>query len=409
LYSALTAVTAVNSVGRGAYLTGCVLYFTEAVHLSAGQVGLGLSIAGLVALAVGVPSGHFADRHDARTVYLATLLTTAVATATFSLTGGFWSFLAAACLATSAHTASVAARGPIIAQLGGDRPQRLRGQLRAITNIGIAVGALAAGVAVQVGTHAAYLALILATAALFLAAAGLVALLPTVRPHPTAGAAPWTALADRLYLTLTLLDGALAIQYKVLTVAVPLWLISHTRGPTWLIAGIMIVNTVLVGALQVRVSQRITSPKIAGRALRTAGLLFLASCSLIALTAGAGPSTVIALLLAAVVIHTLGELQHAAGGFEISFALAPDHAVGQYQGLFGMGLGLADAVAPALLTALCINWGRPGWYATGAILALAGLLAPLAVRAAQQGRTGRLRTRPGFTASPPSPTGPPIA
>ncbi|WP_242585028.1 hypothetical protein [Streptomyces sp. MST-110588] len=64
------------------------------------------------------------------------------------------------------------------------------------------------------------------------------------------------------------------------------------------------------------------------------------------------------------------------GGFEVSFALAPRHATGQYLGVFG----------PALLTALCVTWGRPGWYVMGALFALTGLAAPLAVRRAQRHR-----------------------
>jgi dipeptide/tripeptide permease len=61
------------------------------------------------------------------------------------------------------------------------------------------------------------------------------------------------------------------------------------------------------------------------------------------------------LLLAAVVVHTIGELWHSAAGFEVSFALAPQHATGQYLGVFGLGAGLAEAVGPALLISLCIT------------------------------------------------------
>ncbi|SNR58148.1 hypothetical protein [Actinomadura mexicana] len=66
-----------------------------------------------------------------------------------------------------------------------------------------------------------------------------------------------------------------------------------------------------------------------------------------------------------------------------SFALAPDHATGQYLGVFGLGAGLAEAIGPGLLIFLCITWGRPGWYVVGALFALTGLAAPLAVRWAQ--------------------------
>ncbi|WP_251021747.1 hypothetical protein [Streptomyces sp. ISL-98] len=73
-----------------------------------------------------------------------------------------------------------------------------------------------------------------------------------------------------------------------------------------------------------------------------------------------------------------------AAGFEVSFALTPQHATGQYLGVFGLGAGLAEALGPGLLIALCITWGRPGWYVVGALFALTGLAALLAVRWAQR-------------------------
>ncbi|WP_254706411.1 hypothetical protein [Streptomyces lunaelactis] len=95
-------------------------------------------------------------------------------------------------------------------------------------------------------------------------------------------------------------------------------------------------------------------------------MAFLVSCSLISLPAGTPAWVAATLLMTAVVIHTVGELWHSAAGFEVSFALGP-----------------------GLLIALCITWGRPGWYVVGALFALTGLAAPLAVRWAQRRRHAR--------------------
>ncbi|WP_433439428.1 MFS transporter [Nonomuraea sp. CA-141351] len=65
----LAAATFVNAAGRGAYLTAGVLYFTQVIHLPAQQVGVALSIAGLLSLAAGPPSGHLADRIGGRLVW----------------------------------------------------------------------------------------------------------------------------------------------------------------------------------------------------------------------------------------------------------------------------------------------------------------------------------------------------
>lgn len=382
----LAASNFVYTLGSGLYLTAGVLYFTEGVHLAAGQVGLGLGIAGIVSLALGIAVGHLADRHGARGVYTITLAVQALATAGFVLADSFWPFLLAVCATTGAKAAGLAARSPLIRHYGGDRPQEFRAYLRAVTNVGVSFGALLAGWAVQADTLMAYRLLVAGNALAFAASAAILIFLPPVAPGPVVHGPRWIALRDRPYLLLTALDGIMAVQFKVLTVAIPLWLVGFTAAPRWLVSGTMLISTVMVVALQVQASRGIDSPAAGGGAYRRAGAAFLASCSLIPLSAGLPAWGAATLLLIAVVIHTIGELWHSAAGFEVSFALAPEHATGQYLGVFGLGAGLAEGLGPALLIALCITWGRPGWYVVGGLFALTGLAAPFAVRWAQRDR-----------------------
>ncbi|MGW5093850.1 MFS transporter [Streptomyces nodosus] len=378
----------VYTIGSGLYLTAGVLYFTQAVRLPAGQVGLGLGIAGLVSLALGIAVGHLADRRGARGVYAATLVVQALATAGFVLADSFGTFVLAVCVATGAKAAGLAARSPLIRHYGGERPQEFRAYLRAVTNVGISLGALLAGWVVQVGTHTAYQLMVIGNAVALAAAAAVLVLLPSIAPMATAGGPRWSALRDRPYLVLTLIDGVMAVQFKVLTVALPLWLFAATSAPRWMVSGTMVTSTVIVVVFQVRASRAVDSPSAGGAAYRRSGVAFLASCSLISLAAGIPAPLAATLLMIAVVIHTVGELWHSAAGFEVSFALAPQHATGQYLGVFGLGAGLAEAVGPWLLISLCITWGRPGWYVVGALFALTGLAAPSAVRWAQDCRQG---------------------
>ncbi|MEU6375259.1 MFS transporter [Streptomyces sp. NPDC046909] len=379
----LAASNFIYTVGSGLYLTAGVLYFTEAVHLPASQVGLGLGIAGFLALALGVAVGHLADRHGARGIYGATLVVQALATAGFVLADSFWPFVLAVCAAAAAKAAGIAARSPLIRHYGGDRPQEFRAYLRAVTNVGISFGAMLAGGVVAVGTLTAYHLMVVGNAIAFVVSAVILILLPPVAPVPTTGGPRWIALRDRPYLLLTVLDGIMAVQFKVLTVAIPLWIVGATTAPHWLISATMLTGTIIVVAFQVRASRNIDSPAAGAHAYRRAGAAFLIACALISLSAGIPACAAATLLITAVVIHTIGELWHSAAGFEVSFALAPRHATGQYLGVFGLGAGLAEAFGPGLLIALCITWGRPGWYVAGAMFALTGLAAPPAVRWAQ--------------------------
>ncbi|GGU71556.1 MFS transporter [Streptomyces litmocidini] len=395
----LAASNFVNAVGSGLFLTAGVLYFTQAVRLPAATVGFGLGVAGLFSLVVGIAVGHLADRRGARGVLVSTLAVQALATAAFVLADGFWPFVLSVSAATGAKAAGLAARAPLIRHHGGERPQEFRARLRAVTNVGISFGALLAGWAVQVGTPGAYQVLVAGNALAFAASAAVLLLLPPVAPAPVARGPRWIALRDRPHLALTALDGVMAIQFKVLTVAIPLWLVGSTAAPHWLVSGTMLANTVLVVGLQVRASRGVDSPRAGGRAYRRAGAAFLVSCALVPLSAGTPVAVAVVLLLTAVVVHTVGELWHAAGGFEVSYALAPPRATGQYLGVFGLGAGLSESLGPGLLIALCIGWGRPGWFAVEALFALTGLLAPLAVRRAEEDRQSpRSEMTPGTRA-----------
>jgi MFS family permease len=54
--------------------------------------------------------------------------------------------------------------------------------------------------------------------------------------------------------------------------------------------------------------------------------------------------------------------------------LAPHERQGQYQGFAGMGFSVSTIVAPTLITLLCIEWGRPGWFVMAALVLGAAVL-----------------------------------
>jgi hypothetical protein len=398
----MAASDLVNTFGGGLYLTAGVLYFTQDADLPTAQVGLGLGVAGVVALFAGIGCGHLADRRGARGVYVVTVVIRAAATAGFLLAHHFWIFLIMVCLAGGAQAAGLAARSPLIRSHGGDRPQEFRAYLRSVTNVGISFGSLLAGWIVAVGTHSAYSLLIIGNVIAFAGSAVVMFFLPASHPVPVPHGRParWgVALHDWPFVLMTVLDGVMSIQYKVLTVAIPLWLFAFTTAPRWLVAGTVIVNTVIVILFQVRASRNVDTPRAGGAAYRRAGVAFLLSCSLISLTAGLAAWAATALLMTAIVAHAIGELWHAAGGFEVSFALAHEHMTGQYLGVFGLGSSLADAVGPGLLIALCVSWGPPGWFVVGSLFALTGLAVPHTIRWAQRHHMGAssFATRPSLT------------
>lgn len=395
---ALITASFVSRVGNGLFNTASVLYFTLVVHLPAARVGVGLTIAGLVGLLAGVPAGNLADRYGPRTVWLTALTMQAATMAAFVLIHDWATFTIVATLDRLAATAAGAAGGALIARAGGERPAAFRARLRTFVNLGVVLGTLGAAFAVSVGSRTAYTALILANAASF-ACAALIAVrgLPDYRPLPRPEEHHRAAvLSDRPFVSFVALYGAMGLQYQTVSLLLPIWLSAHTDAPRWTVAAVYAVNSAVCVLLQSRIGSRVETAHQGGRALRLAGLCFLVSCPLMALTADVPVWVAPALVVLAVGVHSLGEVWESSGGYALGFGLAPDHAQGQYQGLLGVGFDTGQALAPAVLTTVVLGFGHSGWLLLGVFFAALGAAGP--PLAAWAERTRRPNDDPAPTA-----------
>ncbi|MGW3040227.1 MFS transporter [Kitasatospora sp. NPDC001159] len=388
---ALITASFVNRVGNGLFNTAAILYFTFVVHLPATQVGAGLTIAGLSGLAAGIPAGNLADRYGPRAIWLMALALQAATMAAFVFIDSWLAFTLVATLDRLAATAGGAAGGALIARVGGERPAAFRARLRTFVNLGVVVGTLGAAFAIQINTRPAYTWLILANAASF-ACAGLIAFLgvPSYRPLPRPEEhRQWSVLADRPYVSFVALYSAMGLQYQTVSLLLPIWLTGHTDAPRWTVAAVYAINSGVCALLQSRLGAKVETPRQGGRAFRLAGLLFLISCPLMALTAEVPAWVAPVLAVLAVCIHSVGEVWESSGGFALGFGLAPDHAQGQYQGLFGIGFDAGQALAPMILTGAVLALGHAGWLLLGAFFAGLGAAGPPVAAWAERTRRGK--------------------
>ena len=388
---ALLSSTLVNTTGDGLYIAGSALFFTRGLGLPVAKVGLGLTCAGIVGLTAGVPLGRLADRRGPREVLIAIQLVQAVAIGSYVLVGrSLWAFVLVATVCIAGMQGADAAKGALVGRLASADPVGLRAMLQSVSNIGISVGTVLAGLALAAGTHLAYQSLMLGDAASFLGGALLLLPVPhthaAVHPSPGIGRRRWLALRDRPYVALTAANCVMALQFFVLAFAMPLWVIGHTRAPRWLVSPMLLTNTVLIVLLQVRFSRSTKTAGGGARSIRRAGMVLAASMLLYSVASGVGELTAAAILLAAVIAHTIGELLQSAGTFGVSYGLAPEAALGEYLGVYGLGIGICRAVAPGILAATCLAHGRSGWLFIGGLFLLSGFATPLLVRWADAAR-----------------------
>ncbi|MBW6436976.1 MFS transporter [Actinoplanes hulinensis] len=388
----LVTAQLVTNIGNGAFATCSALYFTQVLGFSPAALGLGLAAAGVAGVLAGVPAGHLADRYGARRVAVLLVALTGVAAAGYIVLGSYPAFVAIACAWALFDRGGYAARQALMAAvLSGQDLVQARARLRVVTNIGMAIGAGVGALALAADTPQAYRIVLGLDALTFLGCAVLLRRLPAAPPTAAVrqpGEPRLAVLRDRPYATITLLSMVMSLHVPVLDVILPLWIVLHTDAPKPLTAALVVLNTVTVVLLQVRVTTGIDTVPTAVRATRTAALVLAGMCLFFAASDGRDAVVATVLLVAAAGLHVYGEMVQSSAAWVFAYELAPPDRQGQYQGFFNSGTAVSQMVAPAALTLLLIEGGRPGWLVLAAAFLAAGwATGPATTRAHQYERS----------------------
>ena len=373
----LTKATLANTIGNGLFYTIEVIFFTRSVGLSGHEVALGLGIAAVVGLIVAVPAGHLADRRGPRELSAASCVFEGLAMATFTLVHTFSGFILVAAAGSISASASGSTRGALMSRFGvGEERVRVRAFQRAVTNFGMSIGMVFAGVALAFDTRDAYVAMVLSNAVTFIVAAYFVMKLPAMppialgegqRPEPMS-----VVLKDRRYLLASGLNGLFSIHFTVQNIGLPLWIVYHTNAPRWWVALLLIINTTMVILLQVRLSRGSGDVTFAARAFRRSGVLIAIALLCYAAATGLNAVLASAILSVGMIFHTVGELYSSGASWGIGFGMAREDLQGQYQGAYSLGRGLSGVLSPLIVISIATSPARLGWIVLAAMFALVG-------------------------------------
>ncbi len=368
--------TLINTFGNGLFMTVEVIYFTTVIGLSAAKVALALSIAGGVSLLFSVPAGQIADRRGPRGIAVLAYAAEGVVMSGFLLVHSFSTFLILSILLGVVGTIGQTLRMAMMSKLGdGDRRVEIRAYQRSVTNLGISLGTIFAGIALALNTKFGYQTLLLLDAGTFLIAASVFRKLPFVEPTVKRGEPlTFVALKDRRYLGVTALNGIMSLHFILQNVAIPLWVVRETHAPRWWISVIMLVNTIGVILFQVRVSRGSGDIRFGAKQVERAGFAIACACLLYALSSGVNAILACVLLVLAMMVHVYGELVGSSGSWSIGFGMADEKHQGQYQGVYSLSWGVGGAIGPSFVTAMAISLGQIGWVYMGIIFATTGVL-----------------------------------
>lgn len=378
-------VSLVDAIGSGMFSPIAILYLTRIVGLSPGIAGLGLGVAAAASLVATPISGALADRTDSRTVAFWSYVVLGGAYGLYAGVRSFWTFVVVASLIELARSMSYTARRMMIFSLASETSRvELLAYMRSIRNVGFGLGGLLASAALASGSRTAYTVLILGNGVSYLYAAWNFRRLPPAPAAPPPEHAPAggyrTVLRHRRFVALGAVTSVLSLNATILQIGMALWIVRETSAPTWLVGLLFTLNTAIVVVLQVPASRGTESPRGVGRSYARAGFALAAASALFVLAAHRGVALAIALLVAATVLLTAGEMFSAASEWAAPTILAPSHLRGRYLAFFRTATATQDLAGPAIVSVALASGGRAGFAALGAGLLAFGLLGDVLAR-----------------------------
>jgi MFS family permease len=354
------------SVGMGLYLPASVVYFVRIVGFSSTEVGAGLSIAGLVGVLCGIPIGRLADRIGPREAAVGLSVLLALAVLALTQVRSYWEFpITAGLLAAGQAGGDISLSALIAGVFGPGETIGAAAYARVAFNAGYSVGLLCAGLAIATDNRQAYLLLFFGYAAAAIAACLPLLRLPRVAVTAHARREPKGRtsypLRDIPYVLLGQISGLTRLGDTILTVGLPLWIVTRTTAPrelaTWVIAG----NTVMVMLFQVRAAKAATTTAAAATIQRRAFAGLVLACVLLGWSSGIPAWVAVIILIAGAFCLTLGELWGEGAWYSLRYGLTPSHAQGGYGGVFNLGMITPTVIGPFLVVTLTSHLDVIGW------------------------------------------------
>jgi MFS family permease len=399
------------ALGDGTFLTGSAVFFTQIVGLSAPQVGLGLTLAGLAAFVAAYPMGRLVDRFGPKRCWAVSAVGQASLFTVWPFIDGFAGYVAMAVTMEVIGSLGGAAHGAYtIDVLPPDERVTSRAYMYSALNVGFTLGALLGGVALAFESNQVLHALPWFTAIVFLVNAAAVLRLPNAshddrtpeeRKVKPPGPGP---LRNAGWMISTFFLGVLWTNQVLLHLVIPLWLVEKTDAPRVLLAFLFGTNTVMCIFLPMAAARGIKDVTTALRAIRFSTVFFVVSCLITLYTHDTVGWATIALVWLGHVTVTGAELYLSAASWSFEADLMDPRRRGEYQGAAELSGTLGRVWAPALYTFLAISWGAAGWLVIAAIVVVSSAGLHHSARMAQRFLERHGPPAPLAEATPLSPT-----
>ncbi len=366
------------ALGEGTFMTGSAVFFTQIVGLSAAQVGLGLTCAGVAAFLAALPMGKLVDRFGARRMWALSAFGQASMFAVWPFIDDFQGYVVMAVGMEVIGALGGAAHGAYtIDVLPPDERVMSRAYMYSALNVGFTLGSLIGGIALAFDSNDLLHAVPWFTTVVFLVNAVAISRLPraahddrTAEDRRTKVPGPGP-LRNPGWLLTMFFSGVFWTNQVLLNIVIPLWLVEETDAPRVLLAFLFGTNTVMCIFLPMAAARGVKDVPTALRAVRISSTFFVISCLITLATHDTVGWTTIALVWLGHVTVTGAELYLSAATWSFEAELMDPRQRGAYQGAAELSSTLGRVWAPALYTFLAMNWGAGGWLVIAGIVVAA--------------------------------------
>jgi MFS family permease len=371
------------ATAEGTFLTGSAVFFTEVVGLRAAQVGLGLTIAGVVSFLVAYPAGKLTDRLGPKRMWAVGAMVTALMFAAWPFIDTFAGYVTMVVCFEIVENAGGAGRNAYILDVMPEQERvATQAYMYSALNVGFTLGAVIGGIALAFDDLTVMRWMPLFTLVIGLVNAAFILRLPRA-PHDLARSSSQRAarkaettargpLHNVGWMLASLFSGTMWTNQVLLNIVIPLWLVQATDAPHWLLAWLFGTNTVLCIFLPSYTSRGVATVSDALRSVRISGGFFVAACLITMATHSTTGFLTIFLVWLGHVAVTGAELYFSVANWAFSAKLMDPGRRGEYGGVSEVFSTLGGRWAPALYTVLAISW-HPAGFPGGGWLVIAGI------------------------------------
>jgi MFS family permease len=379
--------TLINSLGTGMFYPFAILFFQHKFNRPIVEIGFGLSVAAALALLGIAPVGRAMDGVGAKKVLIVALVIRCLAFVGFLVVGNFPLLAFCAMIDLFCMRVGQLADQAMVGELAPVRERpRWYALSRAAFNAGMGGGALLGGLLISVSEEN-YNWLVAVDASTFLLAALIYVRLPISGAQIAVKTAKTVAVwRDGLFIALGAVNAMLWLCAMAIEIALPVYLKQYLDAPLWTVSLIFAINTFMVTLLTMALTKW-TRKFPAMRVIACGGMCYVvAFLGLLAFRPATLP-VLLLVLIASIVVFTIGEVLITVTAIVALSALAPPGRLGSYLASSQIMLGVAGCVAPLLFTYL-LGAGRVVLWGT---LATTTLVLVGITRGLQRGVESRTR------------------